>query len=360
MIDKIVSQAPARVCLFGDHQDYLRLPIIATTINRNIEVSATRNNSRCFKIFKKDLGEYDDINIDDDIDQNETDFLKIAIRVLKDYSCIPDKGYDIIISSNIPINSGLSSSSALIVAWINFLLNTFSNHKVSAELLAEISYRIEVIEKGNSGGKMDQYTISFGKTIFLDTLNDKVISYDHNLCDMIIGVSNQPKNTEGLLKKLKTNALISIDLVKKKFPKFDIYNPLSFDLETCLLELDEEFRPYFRAAVGNYQITLNAQNEFNKSLLNIEKISKLMSDHHDFLKNDLKITTPEIDHMIDIAEQNGSLASKIVGSGGGGSIVCLSNNKETSIKIVKELNKIGVKEAFIAKRGSGPKILINE
>ena len=78
------------------------------------------------------------------------------------------------------------------------------------------------------------------------------------------------------------------------------------------------------------------------------------------LKNDLKITTPEIDHMIDIAEQNGSLASKIVGSGGGGSIVCLSNNKETSIKIVKELNKIGVKEAFIAKRGSGPKILINE
>ncbi|MBT4237446.1 MAG: hypothetical protein HOD76_04485, partial [Cryomorphaceae bacterium] len=27
MIDKIVSRAPARVCLFGDHQDYLNLPI---------------------------------------------------------------------------------------------------------------------------------------------------------------------------------------------------------------------------------------------------------------------------------------------------------------------------------------------
>ena len=40
MIDKIVSRAPARVCLFGDHQDYLNLPIIATTIDRTIEVSA--------------------------------------------------------------------------------------------------------------------------------------------------------------------------------------------------------------------------------------------------------------------------------------------------------------------------------
>ena len=209
-------KAPARICLFGDHQDYLSLPIIATTIDRTIEVNAIRNNSRYFKIFKEDLGEQDDINIDNEINPNETDFLKIAIRVLRDYNCIPDKGYDIIITSNIPINSGLSSSSALIIAWINFLLNTFSNHKVSAELLAEISYRIEVIEKGNSGGKMDQYTISFGKTIFLDKLNDKVISYDHNLCDMIIGVSNQPKNTEGLLKKLKTNALISIRVIMMK------------------------------------------------------------------------------------------------------------------------------------------------
>ena len=177
---------------------------------------------------------------------------------------------------------------------------------------------------------------------------------------MIIGVSNQQKDTEGLLKKLKTNALISIDLVKKKFPKFDIYNPLSYELEKFLPELDEELRPYFRAAIGNYKITLNAQNEFNKSFLNIEKISKLMSEHHSFLKNDLKITTSEIDLMIDIADKNGSLASKIVGSGGGGSIVCLSNNKETSIKILNKFNEIGVKEAFIAKRGSGPKIIINE
>ena len=96
MINKIISKANARVCLFGDHQDYLNLPIIATTINRNIEVSAKNNHSRYLKIFKKDLGEYDQINIDSDIDKNETDLLKIALRVLKDYSCFPDKGLSLI------------------------------------------------------------------------------------------------------------------------------------------------------------------------------------------------------------------------------------------------------------------------
>ena len=154
--------------------------------------------------------------------------------------------------------------------------------------------------------------------------------------------------------------MLSIDLIKKKFPNFDIYDASSFDLEKCLSELDKNIRPYFRAAIGNYRITLNAQKEFNKPSLNIERISKLMNDHHDYLKNDLKITIPEIDHMIDIAKQNGSLASKIVGSGGGGSIVCLSNDENISLKIIEEFNKIGVKEAFIAKRGSGPKIIINE
>ena len=83
---------------------------------------------------------------------------------------------------------------------------------------------------------------------------------------------------------------------------------------------------------------------------------KLSNHHHDFLKNDLKITTPEIDDMIEIASKFGSIGSKIVGSGGGGSIVCLSKNRSASLKIVNELKNYGVKDAFIANLGKGPTI----
>ena len=47
---------------------------------------------------------------------------------------------------------------------------------------------------------MDQYTIANGKTIYLDTITNRIIPFNHKLCDMIIGVSNQGKDTQGLLK----------------------------------------------------------------------------------------------------------------------------------------------------------------
>ena len=44
MQNKIISKAPGRVCLFGDHQDYLGLPIIATTIDKEITIKAIKSD----------------------------------------------------------------------------------------------------------------------------------------------------------------------------------------------------------------------------------------------------------------------------------------------------------------------------
>ena len=101
---------------------------------------------------------------------------------------------------------------------------------------------------------------------------------------------------------------------------------------------------------------MDAKKEFLNSKLDIYKISELMNSHHNYLKKDLKITTPEIDNMIDVSIENGAIGSKIVGSGGGGSIVSLSTNSNTSNRIVSELKSIGVKDVFIARKGRGPTI----
>ena len=50
---KITTQG--RICLFGDHQDYLNLPVIACAINKYIKINGVENNSMnlIFRIKKQ-------------------------------------------------------------------------------------------------------------------------------------------------------------------------------------------------------------------------------------------------------------------------------------------------------------------
>ena len=136
-----------------------------------------------------------------------------------------------IISSNIPINSGLSSSTALIIVWINFLFKAFGKKSISPKEIAQIAYEVEVIEQKSSGGKMDHFTISLGNTIYLDTKTDKVTSYKKLDLELVVGVSGLAKDTLGSLNHLKLNAVKAIKQVQKKIPNFekDIFDDLITD-----------------------------------------------------------------------------------------------------------------------------------
>ena len=97
--------APARICLFGDHQDYLGLPVIACAIDKYIKLSAVINDTNFFKIGLPNIGKERIFSINEPYiaSNSEQDYFIKAIEVLRDYDCIPIHGYDIVISGDIPI-----------------------------------------------------------------------------------------------------------------------------------------------------------------------------------------------------------------------------------------------------------------
>ena len=95
MMNKIISTAPARICLFGDHQDYMQLPIIACAINRYITIEAIPNQKNTLHIFKHDLNAEDSIPLNKTIEGITEDYLRLSLVVLKRYNCIPNHGYDV-------------------------------------------------------------------------------------------------------------------------------------------------------------------------------------------------------------------------------------------------------------------------
>lgn len=345
---EIISIAPGRTCLFGDHQDYLGLPVIACAIDRSITLTATINNKGVFNINMIDIDTVRIIDIYETFSELEPrDYIASSLRVLRRYGCIPTTGYDITITGNIPINSGTSSSSALVISWINFLVNAFGvRDNVTSKFIAKIGHEAEVLEHGEPGGMMDHYSIGLGNIVYINTSDPfscRVIG--NKLNGLITGVSGVPKETIGLIGKLKENSLIAIEKVAQNFPNFNLKYAEIEELEMYLNSLPEELKPYFEAAIKNHYYTKEALKEFEKPVLDLKKIGALMNGHHAVLRDLLKITVPMIDAMIDAALDAGAYGAKIVGSGGGGSIVVLTN-PGSEAAIIKSILAVGAKEAY--------------
>jgi len=356
--NSIHIKAPARICLFGDHQDYLGLPVIACAIDRYIELIAHPIDKKKLHIHMPDIDDERKININEPIKVlSNSDFFASALKVLERYDCIPDKGYDITINGNIPVNAGLSSSSAVLVAWLAFLLEAFgANEKVTPELIAKICYTAEVLEFNAPGGLMDQYTISLGNTIFLDTVTGEHTTINNELQSLIIGESGVPKETLEVLRNLGDYAKNSIKQVKDKFPEFYISKSTIDDYEKYSDLVDKNLQPIFYATLKNYEITKEAFNEMQQKSIDINFLGELMDAHHKELKEHLKITVPIIDAMIDGAKNGGALGAKIVGSGGGGCIVAIAKLGDEQ-SVIDGILAGGASAAYKINIGKGVQVL---
>jgi galactokinase len=123
------------------------------------------------------------------------------------------------------------------------------------------------------------------------------------------------------------------------------------DIEPLSKYISETLRPYFYAAVMNHDITQKARRHFNEQTPDLKLIGALMTAHHEVLKNILKITVPRIDAMISAALDAGAYGAKIVGSGGGGSIVTLAppENKSAIIEAIKKAGAVDAYEVSVEK-----------
>ena len=350
----MISKAPARVCLFGDHQDYLGLPVIACAINKYIVVEGVPNKTNYLIFNLIDLGQIVEINLDEDFSSlKKGDHVRHVIKTLKNNNININKGYDIKISSDIFINAGISSSSAFTVALISFFIKIFDSKISSEELVAELAYQSEVVDQGGSGGRMDQYSISIGNTIFLETKSAFSFKKINNpIKNFIIANSGVKKQTDLILKNLKNKTINAVNTIKLKNPSFNLNKVSIKGIYEYENQLSKTSFNYIKAAVENHSITQAAYLEMTKKIPNFNNIGELMNRHHDILKNDLSITVPLIDEMIDSALKNGAYGAKIIGSGGGGSILILSNEKDQN-KLINAMYSSGAKEVVKANVSGG-------
>lgn len=333
---KIKSSAPGRICLFGEHQDYLGFPVIAAAIDLRITITGDVSEGDSLHLDLPDINKTLEFHSTNIHYTDSKDYLKSAVNVLKKMGLYTPKTLNATVKGNVPIQAGTSSSAALSVAWTGFLLKA-SKNDVSAffedpSMIAELAYQAEVQEFNESGGRMDQYTSAIGGIVYLDFHGEMTAApLPMVLKEFVLGDSRVCKDTQKTLKRVRSAQEQGFRELENYMTFKDNFHVSAAEAEPFLDKIPPDTRSYLRAALMNHQITDEAKTELLKKSPDTGRIADLMNRHHGYLRDDLGVSHPKIEEMIEKSLVAGALAAKINGSGEGGCMFAFCPGKQEAV-----------------------------
>ena len=333
---EISSSANGRVNLLGEHLDYNGGAVLPLQIDKCVKIYLSNNNTNEKIVIKSK--QYDEkiiINHNLAKQENWSDFVIGACKIISDKFGIKISSINFVIDSDLPIGIGLSSSAAITVATLRALITKY-NIEISNEELVNLALRVESDFVNVGGGMMDQFTSIYGSTseiLYLDTAtNDfELITLNENYKFLIIDSG-------------ESRILANSEFNSRKILCENVANKLSLNYLCELSDLDEKLTKKLtmeEIKIAKHVVYENIRvHKGKKSLLsnNYDLFGKLMTESHMSLKNNYEVSTAKLDTLVNLCNSFGALGSKLTGAGFGGAIVSLIKND-----LVDDLKKYIIK-----------------
>lgn len=313
----------------------MSLAVISAAIDLRITIEGTIGVGKNISVNLPDIGKRVQFNTDSIIYEGRKDYIRSAVKVLRERGLIDDIKVDAEIRGNIPREAGTSSSSALSVAWVGFLLGSkFSGEEIDGmrKEIAELAYITEVEEFEESGGMQDQLASASGGVSYFTFFDDTgVEKLDPGLGSFVLGDSGEPKDTQKTLKRIRDRQEAGLNELLSYY-KFNRNSEIEYKKASAYFgRISNSVRPYLEGVVENFDITKKALIEMRKDTIDHSKIAGLMNRHHAILRDKLNISTKKIEKMIDGALRSGALSAKINGSGEGGCMFAYCPGREDQV-----------------------------
>jgi galactokinase len=321
--------APGRICLFGEHSDYLGLDVIAMAINMRIELTANPREDDLICVNYVDLGTRDEFPVGEMLTpRNKRDYLRSAFNVVHDVGTDPSHGWDLRVSGDIPIAGGLSSSSALSVAAV-FAAGHMGGTDFNASDLARLAFEAEVERFGESGGMMDHFASAFGGTVHVAmTEEPRLTQLPAHIGDLVIGDSGEKKDdTVGDLRTIRKTVEAGYTEIHSKLPTFDRRTTPIQEVYGLSRSRPDKAVTMAEASLRNRDITAHALTLLEEPSPDPSSLGELLTEHHELLRDSFHRSTPKIERMVHASLDAGALGCKMNGSGGGGTMVAYAPRK---------------------------------
>jgi mevalonate kinase len=315
-MSKIVcTSSPGKISLFGEYNWLIGEAIVMAVnnlrtyvnvqesqINQHIFYSYNINNKKIVSnlSLKEYNGEWED-------------YLKAAINIVQKHYRIKIPFIYIQVFSQIPLASGLSSSTSFVVAAIGAIAQ-FCGLPLKKEQLAHFAYLVEHGELSIPCGQMDHYGCTFGGIVYINNSSSPVKSFERYIpnkgLSLLIADTKIQKHTKELIQKLKKR----------------------------VADNDHRIKPH---VVMQRKLIKQARREFQTNIYNFERVGTWLNECQKSFNNNLEVSNILFEQLCSSAIENGAYGAKITGGGTGGCMYAISSSKNEE-RVKEALQRFGV------------------
>ncbi|MFH8221676.1 galactokinase [Streptomyces sp. NPDC018057] len=351
-----VWAAPGRVNLIGEHTDYNDGFVMPFALPHVTLAAVARRDDGVLRLHSADVpGDPVELRVADlapGTDDGWTAYPAGVVWALREAGH-PVSGADVHLTSTVPSGAGLSSSAALEVV-VALALSDLYALGLKGWQLARLCQRAENVYVGAPTGIMDQTASACceeGHALFLDTrdLSQRQIPFDlarEGLRLLVVDTRVKHAHSDGEYGKRRAGcekgaALLGVDALR------DVPHD-GLDAALARLGDEEEIRRLVR-----HVVTEDARVARVISLLSssagARAIGPVLTEGHASLRDDFRVSCPELDLVVDTALAAGALGARMTGGGFGGSAIVLA--EEGAVAALTEAVEAAFAEAgFTAPR----------
>ena len=301
--------------------------VITSTINHFTYVIVNERKDNKLQIFSPDFEAHSIAEKMNKLCAKKGTELPVSIIKFLNYK----KGMNLILSSDVPPQSGLGSSSSLAVNLIN-VISFLKGTKISKSEIADLSHDIARKKLKWPVGKQDEYIASFGGFKKIEFKKDKI-------------KVSPVKTSQKTLKELESNLLL-----------FFVGSRTTSSILTNHISKIKKNDPVTMNSLSNVTaLAHDAYDSIRKS--NLTGFGELLDKGWNLKKKfSNNVSNPKIDKIYKSALNSGAIGGKLTGAGGGGHLLLYCEKSKQS-KVIIEMEKFKLKQIKFSFFNDGAKIL---
>jgi galactokinase len=319
-----VWAAPGRANLIGEHTDYNDGFVMPFALAQRVTVAAGSREDDRWTVTSLNEDSTEDFGRDD-LTPGRPGWSAYVMGVVWALEQAGHRvtGADLVLTSDVPVGAGLSSSAALECAVLTALVD-LSGIEVAPLERAKLARRAENDFVGAPTGLMDQAASvlsTAGHALFFDCRSyaDEPVALDLAAAglELLVLDTNTP------------HALVDSEYATRRASCEEAARLLGVaalrdvdDLDAALAQLpEEEMRRRVRHVVTENNRVLAAADLLRRG--RVAELGPLLDASHASMRDDFEITVPTVDLAVETARAEGALGARMTGGGFGGCIIGL-------------------------------------